>query len=244
MSSLQDKLDSITQKTRALVQPERLRFSEQTTEDLFSTGIEDRILPVGAFAPEFALTDARTGRLVRSSDLLALGPLVINFFRGRWCPYCITELETWRDLHPELRSLGALLVAISPQTARQNSFTVDQLSKAAERGAPMAPAAPLPFPILSDPDALLAGQFGIAHTVPDPARRYFRSILVNVPFANAGLSYDSATEESWRLPLAATFVLDTDNRVLFAEAHADFRVRPEPEAIINVLLNLIPLRSR
>ncbi len=38
---------------------------------------------------------------VHSSDLLVLGPLVINFFRGRWRPYCVTELETWPQLgHP------------------------------------------------------------------------------------------------------------------------------------------------
>ena len=244
MGSLQDKLDSITQRTRALVQPERLQISEQMTEDLFRTGIEDGILPVGALAPEFALKDARTGRLVRSSDLLALGPLVIDFFRGRWCPYCITELEVWRERHSELRQLGALLVAISPQTPRQNSFTVDQLSKAAPLSPSLAPAAPLPFPILSDPDAVVAGQFGIAHTVPEPARRYFRSILVNIPFGNSGLTYDTATPESWRLPLPATFVVDTDRRILFAEAHADFRVRPEPSGVINTLLQLVPLRRR
>src|ERR1700743_157969 len=95
---LQNQLDEITANTRNLVQPERLAISEQAVADLFASGIEDRILPVGAKAPEFALPDA-SGRIVRSSDLLALRPLVINFFRGRWCPYCMTELEAWRDLY-------------------------------------------------------------------------------------------------------------------------------------------------
>jgi len=45
--SLQDQLDRITQNTRALVQPERLAISEKATEDLFNTGIEDRILKAG-----------------------------------------------------------------------------------------------------------------------------------------------------------------------------------------------------
>jgi hypothetical protein len=90
--SLQDQLDRITQNTRALVQPERLAVSERATEDLFNTGIEDRILKAGAQAPDFTLEDALTHKPVRSADLLALGPLVINFFRGRWDPYCVTEL--------------------------------------------------------------------------------------------------------------------------------------------------------
>jgi thiol-disulfide isomerase/thioredoxin len=121
MTPLQDQLDEITSNTRHLVQPERLAISERAVEDLFATGIEDRILPVGAQAPEFALKDSN-GKLVRSRDLLALGPLVIKFFRGRWCPYCVTELETWRDLYGKLREGDALLVAVTPQTERQSDF--------------------------------------------------------------------------------------------------------------------------
>ncbi len=225
MTSLQDKLDSITQRTRALVQPDRLAFSEQTTADLFHSGIENHVLPVGALAPSFSLPDARTGRLVHSADLLALGPLVLSFFRGRWCPYCITELEAWRDLYPDLRRRGALLVAVSPQTPRQNSFTADQLSR----------SAPLPFPILSDEHANLADRFGIAYTVSEAARRYFRSILVNIPVANSGSSYDTAPPESWRLPLPATFVIAQNGRLTYAEAYADFRVRPEPATVLAAL---------
>src|ERR1700744_1725483 len=111
MPHLQDQLDEITSNTRNLVQPERLAVGERAVEDLFATGIEDRILAVSAHAPEFTLKDS-SGKLVRSRDLLALGPLVIKFFRGRWCPYCVTELETWRDLYGQLRERGALMVAI------------------------------------------------------------------------------------------------------------------------------------
>lgn len=220
-NSLQDRLDRITQNTRALVQSERLAASERAIEDLFRTGIEDRILQPGAQAPGFTLEDASTHRPVHSADLLALGPVVLNFFRGRWDPYCVTELEAWRDLHPQLRERGALLVAISPQTTRQNNFTRDQHG--------------LSFPLLSDPGALVAEQFGIACTVPPDHRRYFQSILVNIPFNNAGLSYHNATEESWRLPLPAVFVIDQRNTILFAEAHADPRVRPEPADILAAL---------
>src|SRR6201990_99858 len=89
MFKLQDQLDQITANTRNLVQPERLEISERAVADLYASGVEDRILPVGAKAQEFALPDS-SGRMVRSSDLLAIGPLVIDFFRGRWCPYCVT----------------------------------------------------------------------------------------------------------------------------------------------------------
>jgi peroxiredoxin len=218
---LQDQLDRITQNTRALVQPERLAISEAATAALFQTGIEDRIAQVGTKAPDFTLTDARTGKPVHLADVLSLGPVVLKFFRGRWCPYCVTELEQWRDLHADLRRRGAHLLALSPQTPRQNDFTLSQHG--------------LPFPLLSDPGAEIARAYGLAHIIPRAHRNYYRSILVNIPFANAGLTYDTATEASWTLPLPATFLVNQDNTIAFAEAYADFHVRPEPADLFAAL---------
>ncbi|HTB96466.1 MAG TPA: peroxiredoxin-like family protein [Terracidiphilus sp.] len=206
MTPLQDQLDEITARTRHLVQPERLAVGERAVEELFASHVEEKILPVGGQAPEFALKDAN-GKLVRSADLLALGPLVLKFFRGRWCPYCMTELEVWRDLYGRLRDRGVFLVAIGPQIARQSDFMAGQHG--------------LPFPILADPDNKVAEQFGLVYTIPEYHRDYYLSILVNIPFVNG--------DKSWRLPLPATYVLDRGGRVVYAEAHADFRVRPEPE---------------
>ncbi len=213
MPPLQDQLDEITANARHLVQAERMALGERAIEELFASGIEDKILPVGATAPEFILPDA-SGRPVRSADLLALGPLVLNFFRGRWCPYCVTEIEAWRDLYPRLREAGALLAAISPQTSRQSDFMAGQHG--------------LPFPVLTDQGCALAEEFGLAYTIPDYHRDYYRSILVNIPFING--------DDSWRLVLPATYVLAKDRRVLYAEAHADFRVRPEPEEVLMAAL--------
>ena len=209
MTSLQDQLDEITANTRHLVQPDRLAVGERAVEELFASGIEDRILPVGAIAPEFALKDSN-GKAVHSADLLSLGLLVINFFRGRWCPYCITELENWRGLYGQLRERGALMVAVGPQTARQSDFMVGQHS--------------LPFPVLTDFNNTVAEKFGLVYTVPEYHRDYYLSVLINIPFVNG--------EKSWRLPLPATYVIGKDRKVALSEAHADFRVRPEPEEVL------------
>jgi peroxiredoxin len=211
-TSLQDQLDEITANTRHLVQPERLAIGERAVEELFATGIEERILPVGAQAPEFALKDAN-GKLLRSADLLSVGPLIIKFFRGRWCSYCVTELEIWRDLYGRVREMGALLVAIGPQAERQSDFMAGQHG--------------LPFPVLWDQGNKIAEQFGLVWNIPDYLQSYYRSILVNIPFVNG--------DSSWRLPLPATYVIARDGRVAFAEAHADFRVRPEPEEVLAAL---------
>jgi peroxiredoxin len=228
-TDLQAQLDTITSQTRALVQPERLAITDAAVHDLFSTGIEERILAVGAPSPGFDLPDAINSRLVHSSDLLALGPLIVNFFRGRWCPYCITELQAWQSVFPTIRERGALLVAISPQLPRQNDFTVQHHA--------------LTFPVLSDAGSHLAAAFGIAYTVPEPLQQHYRSILINIPFINGTQRDPDGNDRTWRLPLPATFVIqpvrDADGnisgRIAFAEAHADHRVRPDPADVLAAL---------
>ncbi|HTV07994.1 MAG TPA: peroxiredoxin-like family protein, partial [Candidatus Aquilonibacter sp.] len=205
---LQSRLDAITAQTRALVQPERLAVTDSAIHDLLTTGIESRVLRPGDAAPAFALPDALTGKLIQSADLLALGPVIVNFFRGRWCPYCVTELEAWQSLYPEVRARGALLIAISPQLLRQNDFTVQQHS--------------LTFPVLTDAGCGVAESFGVAYTVPETHRQHLRSILINIPFIHGDQG-----DETWRLPLPATFVLKPNANgeavITFAEAHADHR---------------------
>jgi peroxiredoxin len=227
-SSLQTELDRITSNTRSLVQPERLAITDNAVQDLLSSGIENSILPVGATAPAFTLQDALTQKSVASADLLALGPLVVKFFRGRWCPYCMTELETWQQLYPTLRERGAMLVAISPQMLRQNDFTVQQHR--------------LSFPVLSDPGARVAASFGAAYIVSPQMRTHYRSILINIPFINGSQPNDEGSgindpnsDATWRLPLPATFVVNPAGKILFAEAYADHRVRPEPQDVLAAL---------
>lgn len=217
---LQGELDQITARTRALVQPERLARTENNIADLLGTGIESHTLSIGDTAPNFSLI-ASNGKTVRLEDLLALGPVVLKFFRGRWCPYDVTELEAWQRLLPELRHPAhgrpALLVAISPQTQRQNAFTA---------GAHAKPEG-FTFPILSDPGAQVAAKFGIHYTVPERDRAWYRSMLVNIPLLHGA--------DDWTLPLPATFVLSPEAKVVYASGRADHRVRPDPTEAIRAL---------
>jgi len=104
-------------------------------------------------------------------------------------------------------------MAISPQTVHQNDLLQQQHR--------------LQFPVLSDAGSLVAERFRLTYTVPAYLQKQYRSILVNIPFING--------DPSWRLPLPATYLIQRDGKIAFALAHADFRVRPEPEEVLAVL---------
>ena len=163
------------------------------------------ILPVGAKTPNFELPD-HNGNLISSSNLLAKGRLALCFIRGRWCPFCVGQMEAMNLILPQIEQAGASLVAISPQTAKQSFFMHDQYK--------------LRFPLLSDTGNKVARQFGLTYRVPEAQESVYRRAFVNLPFTNG--------DESWELPIPATYILDHDGAVLYASANEDYTQRPEP----------------
>ena len=169
------------------------------------------ILPVGAKIPEFQLQD-HDGRSVSSSQLLAKGRLILCFIRGRWCPFCVGQMEAMNLILPEIERAGATLVAISPLTVRQAFFMRDQHK--------------LRFPLLSDPGNNVARRFGLTYRTPDEQRAVYQRAFVNLPFING--------DESWELRIPATYIVDRDGIVIFASANEDYTERPEPRDIVGV----------
>jgi len=184
----------------------------QSVAELEERKIAANILPVGAQAPAFELAD-HDGKIVSSSDLLARGRLVLCFIRGRWCPFCVGQMEAMNLILPQIEQAGATLVAISPQTVKQSFFMHDQHK--------------LHFPLLSDAGNQVARRFGLTYRVPAPQEAVYRRAFVTLPFTNG--------DESWELPIPATYILDRDGTVLYASANEDYTERPEPRDILNVL---------
>jgi peroxiredoxin len=170
------------------------------------------ILPVGSAIPTFQLQD-HDGKTLSTSDLLAKGRLVLCFIRGRWCPFCVGQVEAMNLSLPEIERAGAALVAVSPQTVKQSFFMRDQHK--------------LRFPLLSDAGNDVARQFGVAYRVPEEQKAIYQRAFVNLPFVNG--------DDSWELPIPATYVIDRDGAVLYASANEDYTERPEPEDILRFL---------
>jgi peroxiredoxin len=163
----------------------------------------------GAKAPAFELTD-HNGKLVSSTELLNKGRVIICVFRGRWCPFCVGQLEAMNQLMPEIRAAGTSLIAISPQTVQQSFFMADQHK--------------LRFSLLSDVGNEVARKFGLVYRVPEFQQAVYRRAFINLPLANG--------DESWELPIPATYIIDRDGAVLSASCNPDYMKRPEPVEIL------------
>ena len=194
------------------VPAETQAVNTQAVAELQQRNFAQNTLPVGTKAPSFELQD-HNGKVVRSSDLLANGCLVLCFIRGRWCPFCVGQMEAMNLIVPQLEQAGATLAAISPQTVKQSFFMHDQHK--------------LRFPLLSDAGNKVARQFRLTYRVPAAQEAIYRRAFVNLPFTNG--------DDSWELPIPATFTVDRNGTILDTSANEDYTDRPEPTETLNSL---------
>ena len=183
--------------------------------ELKARNLSAGVLRVGAQAPSFELPD-HDGKITHSAELLSHGRLVICFIRGRWCPFCVKQMETMNLAVPRIHESGASLVAISPQTVKQSYFMHDQHK--------------LTFPLLADAGNQVTRQFGLTYRVPAAQESVYRRAFVNLPFSNG--------DDSWELPIPAAFVIDRDGTIVYAAVNEDYTERPEPVEIVRALANV------
>jgi peroxiredoxin len=210
--SLQQQLADLTTKLRAMVPADRLTTIDRAAEELVRSGIAAQALHPGDQAPDFELPDG-DGMIWRSSDLLRSGPLVVVFYRGRWCAYCNAQLMALQQIHAQIAAAGASLVAISPQTQKHSYMTRDMHQ--------------LRFPVLSDQGNEVARKFRLVYRVSSDLQSMYESIMTKLPGYNG--------DQSWELPMPATYVIRPDGTIAYARVDADWRERPEPEAILEQL---------
>ncbi len=110
-------------------------------------------IAVGEPAPRFVVPDVSGGKIALDARL-EQGPVVLSFYRGAWCPVCHTELRAQQQALPDIRALGASMLAVSPQPP--------------EPGADLVAALNLGFDVLSDLDQAVIRDYRLQF-LPVPA---------------------------------------------------------------------------
>jgi peroxiredoxin len=211
--SLKDELDRI--RAEASANAKIIAAYEALVAQLGQAQTASRALKVGDSMPSFMLPNVG-GRLVFSDELLAKGPVVVNFFRGDWCPYCTRTLVALEAALPRIAAAGGQLVALTPDTGRYFTTT-----RRAHR---------LSYEILSDVDGAVGMQFGVLFRVPELTREML-----------AGLGTDLAERhgnDGWLIPIPASYVVDRDGVIRYAFVDVDFTRRAAPDDIVAVLESL------
>ncbi len=205
--SLAEQLAAFNAALLARVPPADAEALRQSEHALAAAG--RTMLRAGDAAPGFILPDQH-GRPVRLADRLALGPVVVLFTRGGWCPFCTMVLRAWADALTALQDAGGDLLAISPQP-------VPACGSVAERDL-------LAYPVLSDRDGAVAAAYGVDWEVPEAVRPVFLRLGHDLAALNG--------DGRWRAPLPAVFVVGGDGRIALAHADRAMARRLDPAAVM------------
>jgi len=213
--SLAGQIGELKKGMAAQLSADTLQTMQQATAALAESGIARQSLKTGDVAPEFSLPDIH-GTEVRLADMLAKGPVVLSFYRGGWCPFCNLELRALQKALPEINALGASVLAISPELP--------------EKGAATQASDGLSFPVLSDRGNKVARAYGLVFVLPEQLRPIYKSFDIDLPAYNG--------DESFELPLPATYIVRPDGTVAHGFVDADYTQRMEPAEIIKILKTL------
>lgn len=210
--TLQQMITDLQAESLPNIPPEILQTMRQATQELVASGIAGKAVQPGEQAPGFTLSNTR-GESVSLAPLLEKGPVVLNFYRGSWCPYCTLELKALHDALPEITALGASLLSISPNVV--------------EKSADFADENPFDFDILSDVDNKVADKYRLVFTLADELRPIYEKFGVDLQ------AFDG--NDRFELPMPATYVVRADGTIAAGFVHEDYTQRMEPADIIECL---------
>lgn len=205
---LQSQLDTLKASFQLKAKPETVALYDDGIRQVAESDVLRTALKRGATAPDFTLADAK-GQTVNLASMLKQGPVVLTWYRGGWCPYCNVQLKAYQDILPELKASGAQLVALSPELP-DNSLSTAEKDK-------------LTFSVVTDKGNATARSYGLAYRLPESLVIAFKGRL-DLPKING--------DESWTLPLAATYVVAPDGKISYAFVSADYTKRAEPADVL------------
>lgn len=167
----------------------------------------------GGMAPDFtALT--YDGKTITLSDLYKKGPVVLIFYRGAWCPYCNLHLKSFQARLGDLKNLGASVVAVSVDKP-------DYGTKVVKEGL-------IDFPVVSDSQAEILKSYNVIYQVPaELAAKYRVAYKIDLE-AHSGRA-------DHIIAVPATYVIDRAGKIVFAYANTDYKIRTQPEEVIDFL---------
>jgi peroxiredoxin len=190
-----------------------MSLNKRLFDELVST-IPKQAYGIGDLAPNLDMTVAQTGHTTRVSGMLDGGSAVIVFYRGHWDPYSNVQAQTLSEMQDAIRSYGAQVLMVGPETQANAARMADKWS--------------LDFPVICDTDGKIMDAFGLTYVIPNYMREDYAH--VGFPDLNPGTG--------WRLPVCATYIVDRNTVIRLRHLDVDYTRRMEPADIVTALRKL------
>ena len=177
-----------------------------------SFGVPSGLKP-GDAAPDFNAKDVG-GKVVKLSEELKNGPVVIIFYRGEWCPVCNRYLSNFQDSLSYVEAAGAKVLAVAPE---KPSSAQEMINKT---GAT--------FTVIPDPTEEIMKSYEVFFNVTEAYQQKIRNAL-EADIATNNDKKDAA------LPVPATYIINQEGIIVYRQFDLDYHKRASIKDIINNL---------
>jgi peroxiredoxin len=208
--SLDEQLDAASRSVKER-RPDAADAIDRMVIRLKEGGAGAKAPQVGELMPPFYLPDEH-GRIVSLDELVARGPVAVTFHRGHWCPFCRISINALVRAHEQVAAAGGQIVAVMPE---RQQFVSD-----------LRATSKAPFLVLTDMDNGYAMSLGLAIWVGDEMQKII---------AERHDLTEYQGNDTWILPIPATFVVGQDGRIKARFVDPDYRKRMAIEELLSAM---------
>ena len=180
--------------------------------ELIEQKIDQKALTIGDQAPDISMLDT-DGKEIKLYDLLKNAPVIINFFRGNWCPFCMAELADYQESIEQFKLPSEQFLFISPQMQTYSA------ELKAEKNFDLT--------LIADQHNEIAHQFGLVFALDDNVREIYKKIGADLSTING--------DDSFELPIPATYVIAPSGKITYAFVETNYMMRAEPRDVLALI---------
>jgi peroxiredoxin len=167
----------------------------------------------GERAPGFIATD-NSGKSIHLKALLKSHKAVVLFFyRGQWCPYCNKQIKQLQDSLQLLKSKGAYVIGVTPETAENINKTIDKTHAS--------------FSIIQDSGYKIMKAYKVNYVVDDVMFGKLKNYGIDLEKNNGNTDHV--------LPVPATYVINRDGKIVYVHFDKDYTKRPSVSTLLNAI---------
>ena len=189
-------------------------YSQEINYPKYGIETRDSHLPlglkVGDKAPDFTGYDQK-GKQVELKKLLESGPIVLFFYRGKWCPVCSRYLNNYQDSLKLITDQGVKLVAITPESIENVELTVKLHN--------------LTFTVIYDCQEKIMKDYDVMFSV---TKAYQDKIFIT---QSTDIAKNNGREAA-RLPVPATYIINKYGNIVAMQFDPNYQNRASVKWII------------
>lgn len=176
--------------------------------------IAETALKEGDLAPDFSLFDVKTGRVVSSAALLQEGPVILNFFRGGWCESDKLELKRYDSLVNAFEEKGSRVISVAADDMEDLKAEIekDKLDR---------------LTVLCDSKFQVSACFRLTYDMKTKLKEAYHKCGLDVA--------KTKKMNALVLPLAATYVIRQDRRIVYSFIDCDPSRRADPSEVLRAV---------